>query len=100
MIKLFHYFLVRNLMVVVIIINNINGNVLNVGNEFEDTCFSHIPRCLICEPLINGFSYSELELLAFVKEYFPNAKKDRKLLAPKEIDILIPELKLGIEFNR
>lgn len=87
-------------MVVVIIINNINGNVLNVGNEFEDTCFSHIPRCLICEPLINGFSYSELELLAFVKEYFPNAKKDRKLLAPKEIDILIPELKLGIEFNR
>ena len=83
-----------------ITIKNINGNALNVGNEFEDTCFSHIPRCLICEPLINGFSYSELELLEFVNQYFPNAKKDRKLLTPKEIDILIPELKLGIGFNR
>jgi hypothetical protein len=41
-----------------------------------------------------------LELLEFIKEYFPNAKKDRKIIKPKELDILIPELKLGIEFNR
>lgn len=69
------------------------------GNEFYDTCFSHIPRCLVCEPLCNGYSKSEVELKNFVQSFFPNADKNKTIIKPKEIDILIEDIKLCIEYN-
>lgn len=77
------------------------------GNEFEAYLhktfhipeFPDMPRCLTCYPFISGFSNQEIQLFEFVKKYFPNAHKDKKLIYPFEIDILINELKLGIEFN-
>ena len=90
-------------------INDINGNVLNVGNEFEQHIyktyhnheFPYLPRCLHCYPFIQGFSNSEKELVDFCKQYYPNLKEnDRELISPYELDIVIPELKLAIEFNR
>jgi hypothetical protein len=37
----------------------------------------------------------------FCKQYYPNLKEnDRELIKPYELDIVIPELKLAIEFNR
>ena len=79
------------------------------GNEFysdlkseflkRNGIYIRLPRCLKCYPLISGFSYKELELLDFVKQYFPNAGKDRKIIAPLELDIVIHEIKLAIEFN-
>ncbi len=47
------------------------------GNEFEDWFRTKLPRCLNCYPKINGFSYAELELLDFCKQFFPNAAKDK-----------------------
>ena len=38
-------------------------------------------------------------MLDFVKQYFPNAHKDNELIKPKELDIVIDELKLAIEYN-
>ena len=77
------------------------------GNEFEQKIYktSHVeecpylPRCWNCYPRMSGESRVELELLDFVKQYYPNAHKDNKLIKPKELDIVIDELKLAIEFN-
>ena len=61
----------------------------------------YIPRCMKCYPYTSlGISRKELELVKFCKEYYPNLiHSDKKLIHPKEIDIIIPELKLCIEFN-
>jgi hypothetical protein len=67
----------------------ISGNVLNVGNVFEQkiyqTSFNHefpyLPRCLNCYPFIQGYSNSEKELTDFCKQYYPNLiENDRQLL--------------------
>lgn len=48
----------------------------------------------------HAVSWPEKQLYEFVKQYFPDViQSDRKLIAPKEIDILIPEKKLAIEYN-
>jgi hypothetical protein len=59
----------------------------------------YLPRCLKCYPLVSGFSNEEQELMDFVHCYFPNAHKDRKMIHPLELDIVVDELKLAIEFN-
>ena len=76
-------------------------------NEFEQKIYKtnhveecpYLPRCWKCYPRMSGESKSELELFNFVKQYFPNAHKDKKLIKPHELDIVIPEIKLAVEFN-
>jgi ribosomal protein L44E len=83
-------------------------------NEFKFecvTCGNHISanenfsiktiRCLNCFPIFYNTSNMEKELADFCKQYFPNLNEnDRTLIKPYELDIVIPELKLAIEFNR
>lgn len=70
----------------------------NCGNIFEDHIdSSHFPRCLKCYPKYR--SLGEIELSDFVSQYIDIIQNDRELIKPYEIDILIPSLKLGIEFN-
>lgn len=84
------------------------------GNEFEQRIFTthhlenevdrYIPRCLHCFPSMKGKSQLENELFQFCKEYFPNLKEHenknvRTFIKNREIDILIPDIKLAIEFN-
>ena len=58
-------------------------------------------RCTHCFPIKSNKSFIEKELIDFCKEYYPNLiENDRTLISPKELDIVIPELKLAIEFNR
>ena len=80
---------------------------LNVGTEFEQRLYptkfieedQYIQRCLHCYPKYR--SAGELELADFCKQYYPDLKEnDRELIKPYELDIVIPELKLAIEFNR
>lgn len=67
---------------------------------FKDHIYSHIPRCPKCYPIIGGSSKGEIELLEFCKQFYPNlSQHDKHLIKPYELDILIPELKLAIEFN-
>lgn len=75
------------------------------GNEFEQKiCPSHnvlypfIPRCLNCYPKFS--SKGEYELTEFCKQYFDNVIENIKsIIKPYELDIVIPEIKLAIEFD-
>lgn len=56
---------------------------------------SDCPKCLL-----SGTSKMEIDLFEFVKSICPDAiNGDRKLLGGREIDIYVPSLKIGIEFN-
>jgi len=57
--------------------------------------------CTICNPLNKQISGKEIQLLDFIKTlyYGEIIQSERKILDGKEIDIYLPELKLGFEFN-
>jgi hypothetical protein len=56
--------------------------------------------CLNCNPISNGKSNKELEVLRYIQElYNGNIRTNVKDLISNEIDILIPDIKLAIEFN-
>ena len=58
-----------------------------------------IPRCPVCYPHTQT-SLSETEITNFCRTYFNKIyENSRDLISPYEIDIYIPEIKLGIEFN-
>ena len=58
--------------------------------------FERGSRCYFCEPI--GTSNDELEILNWLKDMQLNAiHKDRSIISPKEIDILIENV--GIEYN-
>ena len=62
--------------------------------------YQFIPRCLNCYPILSGASYQEKEVAEFCKKFYPNLiENDRQLIKPLELDIVIPEKKLAIEFN-
>ena len=72
----------------------------NIHSTNIDLFNQRIPRCLKCYPFLSGTSKKEQELVEFCKQFYPNLiQNDRKLIAPYELDILIPELKLAVEFN-
>ena len=62
-------------------------------------------RCWECHPNISiGFSVKETEVLDFIKshcdyEVLHRSPMNRRIVPGREIDILIPEKKLGIEFD-
>lgn len=60
-----------------------------------------LPRCPTCFPPLNGTSQGEQELLDFIKSIYsgPVEQKNRTLVAPREIDIFLPELNLAFEYN-
>ena len=88
--------------------NEFNGATKNLykwkctkcGNEYFSRYFNgQISKCPHCE-IVYGYSLKEKELVDFCKQYFPNLKEnDRTLIKPLELDIVIDELKLAIEFN-
>ena len=57
--------------------------------------------CTICNPIGSGKSGKELQLLNFIKENYNDniIENDRKILNGKEIDILLPNIGIGFEFN-
>lgn len=59
-----------------------------------------IPKCPICDSKNFSVSKSEKELVYFCKQYFSNLKENNKqLIKPYQLDIIIPQIKLAIEFN-
>jgi len=57
--------------------------------------------CTVCNPINKHISGCELQLQDFIDKNFNFFKilNDRKILKPYEIDIYLPDLKLGFEFN-
>ena len=79
------------------------------GNEFESHIhktmhieeFPYLPRCLNCYPYLSGYSNLEKEVLEYIKSIYSGEiiENSRKFIKPYELDIVLPELKLAIEFN-
>lgn len=61
----------------------------------------NITTCIECMPLLhNGTSLAETEIYNWLKPYFPDIQRNVYGLAKKyELDIYIPSLKFGIEYN-
>jgi len=56
--------------------------------------------CTICNPVSKNASIKEIELREFIESLnIVFIENDRKILNGKEIDIYLPDYKLGIEFN-
>jgi hypothetical protein len=56
--------------------------------------------CTNCYPISDNSSLMQVDLLNFIKEnYSGEILENKKILDPYEIDIFLPELNLGIEFN-
>lgn len=70
-------------------------------NKFEQTINGHLSGregCRKCD--LAGISKKEKEFFEFVESLNINSiENDRKVLNGKEIDVLIPDLNIGIEFN-
>jgi hypothetical protein len=57
--------------------------------------------CTICNPLNSQKSGAEILLVKFIKDIYGGTiiENERNTIGPFEIDIYLPELKLGIEYN-
>jgi len=57
--------------------------------------------CTICHPIDSKPSLCELELYDFIKDNYTGTiiQNDRSAINPNEIDVYLPELNLGFEFN-
>ena len=82
------------------------------GNEFNQKLYTssptelvnineYIPRCLKCYPHLSGISNLEKQILDYIKSIYLDEiiENDRKIIKPYELDIVIPEKKVAIEFN-
>jgi len=69
------------------------------GEEFDTIIRSDfIKKCPVCFPHID--SLPEKELYDFISSFgFKVLRNDRTIISPLELDIVIPEKKLAIEFN-
>jgi hypothetical protein len=82
--------------------------ICNLNHSFKSTRIFIYNRyrinseiCTICNPINNKKSGSEILLLKFINEiYDGNIDNNvRNIINPFEIDIYLPELKIGIEYN-
>ena len=57
--------------------------------------------CPICHPRTIGISSGEKDLLEYIKSIYKGTiiPNDRKILSGKEIDIYLPDLKIGFEYQ-
>lgn len=82
--------------------NNCNQEYDIYNNLLNTRLLADVSPCTICNPISDVNSIKEKELVEFVKTLLPTdqiIEKDRKLIKPFELDILIPSYNLGIEFN-
>ncbi len=77
------------------------------GHEFDIPSFILIQRnsykttlCTLCNPIERHISGLECQLLEFIKKnYEGEIVENKKIIPPYEIDIFLPELNIGFEFN-
>ena len=70
------------------------------GHEFYSRYDDGRPICVCPKCKESSYSLKEKELIDFCKHYFLNLEcHNRTLIKPLELDIVIEELKLAIEFN-
>lgn len=77
---------------------------IKCSNEFEDYIYNSHPRCPLCFPgKFGGSSFTEKEIAYFIEQYIPILTNKRFSIENSnkkfEIDIFIPSLNIGIEYN-
>jgi hypothetical protein len=82
------------------------GDIVQCKSCGEESEFYHVNgpmswRCPHCEPVMNGVSNVELEVLDYVKSIYDGEviHGDRTILNGKELDIYVPAKNFAIEFN-
>jgi len=90
-----------------------------VEGEYQNACLPCLFRCQKCNFIFetiwnylqqgkqcpncgshSGVSKPEKELVDFIKSFgFKVVENSKKIIAPQEVDIFIPELKIGFEYN-
>lgn len=68
----------------------------NVGERCDAT-----PRCYSCFPLNSHESSVEKDIVEFIQTMYdgPIIRNDRTTIAPKEVDILLPDKKIAVEYD-
>ena len=59
------------------------------------------PRCWNCYPQTFGQSHQEEQIFNYIKTFYNGQilRHDRSIITPKELDIVLPQLKIAIEFD-
>lgn len=77
-----------------------NEFIINKNNLYLRNIRYNVNICTKCNPISNNTSSYENEIKKYLNEKNINfIEKDRDLLNGQEIDILIPDFNIGIEFN-
>ena len=71
----------------------------NEHGYYNQTPASHLRGSNGCKKCNCISSKAENEILEFISNYIKCEPNDRKIIKPYEIDIYIPDLKIGIEYN-
>ena len=81
---------------------NICNNIMETRTQF---IYQRIKKslcpCSFCQPKPTQTSFRETEFKEYIKSIYHNTllENDRNILKGKEIDIYLPDLKLGLEFD-
>lgn len=81
--------------------NKCNSNYITVGYILKNRKKSQSIQCTNCNPIDRKISSFHLEIANYIKS-ISNTElimNDRTIIKPYEIDILLPEYKIGIECN-
>jgi len=69
--------------------------------QFYYRANSGISICTNCYPISDSSSISQKDIVSFVKDNYNGTviENERNVIKPYEVDVYLPELNLGIEFN-
>lgn len=78
------------------------GHIFKIHRELLNSRFETVSEiCIVCNPISNNVSGIEINLRKFISSKYSGEilLNTRSIISPYEIDIYLPELKIGIEFN-
>lgn len=81
---------------------NICNNIMTTRTQFIYSRLKHnLLPCSFCQPKPKQTSFRESEFKDYIKSIYLNKilENDRNILQGKEIDIYLPDLKIGLEFD-
>lgn len=81
--------------------NNCNSEFTILPYQFYYRINNKLSICTKCYPISENSSISQIELFNFIKENYNGVilQNDKNIIKPYEIDIYLPELNIGFEFN-
>ena len=73
---------------------------INIKTVYSRYIFN-VEICTFCNPIQKHYSFKEKQMCDFIRKIYSGKiiENDRKILNGLEIDILLPEISLGFEFN-